>query len=119
MQTRRDVFQAIADPTRRDIINLIAYQSMNLNSIAENFDVSRPAISQHIKILIECGLVTLKKQGRERFAEATLQPLVEVTDWIEPFRKRIDERFDALDDVLEDLKKEEKNKKKRRTKKSH
>jgi len=119
MQTRRDVFQAIADPTRRDIINLIAHQSMNLNSIAENFDVSRPAISQHIKILIECGLVAIKKQGRERFAEATLQPLNQVTDWIEPFRKQIDERFDALDDVLEDLKKEQNQKKKRRTKKQH
>jgi len=110
MQTRRDVFQAIADPTRRDIINLIAYQSMNLNSIAENFDVSRPAISQHIKILIECGLVTVKQQGRERFVEASLQPLQEVTDWIAPFRKMIDERYDALDDVLEEMKAQEKKK---------
>jgi DNA-binding transcriptional ArsR family regulator len=114
MQTRRDVFQAIADPTRRDIINLIAFQSMNLNSIAENFDVSRPAISQHIKILIECGLVTIKKQGRERFAEATLKPLNAITDWIEPFRKHLDERFTALDEVLEELKQKEKT---RRTKK--
>lgn len=104
MQTRRDVFQAISDPTRRDIINLIAYQSMNLNSIAENFDVSRPAISQHIKILIECGLVSIKKQGRERFAEATLQPLAEVTDWIEPFRKRMESRFDRFDEVLNEMK---------------
>src|SRR5262249_44515457 len=101
MQTRRDVFQAIADPTRRDIINLIAFQSMNLNSIAGNFDVSRPAISQHIKILIECGLVTIKKHGRERFAEATLKPLAEITDWIEPFRSQLEERYNALDDVLE------------------
>ena len=116
MQTRRDVFQAIADPTRRDIINLIAHRSMNLNSIAENFDVSRPAISQHIKILIECGLVTIKKQGRERFAEATLQPLNQVTNWIEPFQKYIDERFDALDDVLAVLKAEQKRKKKKRNK---
>jgi DNA-binding transcriptional ArsR family regulator len=113
MQTRRDVFQAIADPTRRDIINLIAHKTLNLNAIAENFDVSRPAISQHIKILIECGLVTIKKQGRERFAEATLQPLIQVTDWIEPFRKQMDERYDALDDVLEELKQKEKRKKKR------
>ncbi|HMJ68809.1 MAG TPA: metalloregulator ArsR/SmtB family transcription factor [Cyclobacteriaceae bacterium] len=104
MQTRRDVFQAISDPTRRDIINLIAFQSMNLNSIAENFDVSRPAISQHIKILIECGLVTIKKQGRERFAEATLKPLHAITDWIEPFRRHLDERYSALDEVLEELK---------------
>lgn len=114
MQTRRDVFQAIADPTRRDIINLIAHKSMNLNSIAGNFDVSRPAISQHIKILIECGLVSITKQGRERFVEATLQPLARVTDWIEPFRNMIDERFDALDDVLEEMKAKEKRKRKTR-----
>jgi DNA-binding transcriptional ArsR family regulator len=111
LQTRRDVFQAIADPTRRDIINLIAHQSMNLNSIAENFDVSRPAISQHIKILIECGLVSIKKQGRERYAEATLAPLNAVTDWIEPFRKQIEERYDRLDEVLQtELKKKRKKK---------
>jgi len=64
---RRDVFQAIADPTRREIINLIAHQSLNLNSIADNFTVSRPAISKHIKILTECGLVTIKQEGRRRF----------------------------------------------------
>ena len=75
MQTRRDVFQAIADPTRREIINLVAYQSLNLNAIAENFDVSRPAISQHIKILTECGLIIIKKQGRERYCEARLQTI--------------------------------------------
>jgi DNA-binding transcriptional ArsR family regulator len=114
MQTRRDVFQAIADPTRRDIINMIAFQSMNLNSIAENFDVSRPAISQHIKILIECGLVTIKKQGRERFVEATLKPLNTVTDWIEPLRRNLEERYTALDEVLEELKEKEKTKKKKR-----
>lgn len=118
MQTRRDVFQAIADPTRRDIINLIAHQSMNLNSIAENFDVSRPAISQHIKILIECGLVSIKKQGRERFAEATLAPLNQVTDWVESFRERIDERFEALDDVLEEMQEHEKKKRKKNKKRS-
>jgi DNA-binding transcriptional ArsR family regulator len=116
MQTRRDVFQAIADPTRRDIINLIAHRSMNLNSIAGNFDVSRPAISQHIKILIECGLVIIKKHGRERFAEAQLQPLNEVTDWIEPFREQMEERYQALDDVLEDLKKEHNKKKTKKRK---
>ena len=111
MTTRRDVFQAIADPTRRDIINLIAYQSMNLNAIAENFDVSRPAISQHIKVLIECGLVTIKKQGRERFAEASLKPLHEVNDWLEPFRQRMEERFEVLDSVLNELKQKRKHRK--------
>lgn len=101
---RRDVFQAIADPTRREIINLIAYNPLNLNAIADNFDVSRPAISQHIKILTECGLVAIKKQGRERYCEAKLKQLNEVSDWIEQYRKLWADRFDVLDDLLEDLK---------------
>jgi DNA-binding transcriptional ArsR family regulator len=103
-ESRRDVFQAIADPTRREIINLIAYKPLNLNSIAENFDVSRPAISQHIKILTECGLIMIKKQGRERYCEAKLQQLNEVSDWIEQYRKLWEERFDSLDDLLKQLK---------------
>jgi DNA-binding transcriptional ArsR family regulator len=101
---RRDVFQAIADPTRREIINLIAHQSLNLNAIAENFDVSRPAISQHIKILTECGLVVIKKQGRERYCEARLRQLNEVSDWIEQYRKLWAGRFDKFDEVLVALK---------------
>jgi len=100
---RRDVFQAIADPTRREIINLVAYQSLNLNAIAEKFDVSRPAISQHIKILTECGLVILKKQGRERYCEAKLNQLSEVSEWIERFRRLWEDRFSALDNVLEEM----------------
>lgn len=104
MIIRRDVFQAIADPTRREIINLIAFQSMNLNAIADNFEVSRPAISQHIKVLNECGLLVIRKQGRERYCEASLKQLNEVFEWIEPFRKLWEERFDALDDLLEKLK---------------
>ncbi|MEJ0054928.1 MAG: metalloregulator ArsR/SmtB family transcription factor [Bacteroidota bacterium] len=101
---RRDVFQAIADPTRREIINLIAYKSLNLNSIAGNFGVSRPAISQHIKILTECGLIVIKKQGRERYCEASLQPLNEVSVWVEQYRKLWAERFDVIDDLLKELK---------------
>src|SRR3954470_11321852 len=85
---RRDVFQAIADPTRRAIIDLLAEQSMNLNAVAENFDISRPAISKHIKILTECGLITIKQVGRERYCEATLQQLNEVSDWIQQYRKQ-------------------------------
>ncbi|MBA4053397.1 MAG: transcriptional regulator [Marivirga sp.] len=100
METRRDVFQAIADPTRREIINLIAYKSLNLNAIAANFDVSRPAISQHIKILIECGLIVVKKQGRERYCESRLQKLNDVSEWIERYRKLWDDKFDALDKLL-------------------
>ncbi|HMG09340.1 MAG TPA: metalloregulator ArsR/SmtB family transcription factor [Mucilaginibacter sp.] len=106
--TRRDVFQAIADPTRRQIINLIAYQPLNLNAIAENFDVSRPAISQHIKILIECGLINIKKNGRERYCEAKLQQLNEVAQWVEQYRKGWEERFDKMDDLLERMQKEKK-----------
>jgi len=100
MQTRRDVFQAIADPTRRGIIELIAGQSLNLNAIAEKFDVSRPAISQHIKILTECGLIVIKKQGRERFCEAKLQQLNEVSAWAEQYRRLWADKFEALDQLL-------------------
>jgi len=108
---RRDVFQAIADPTRREIINLVAFNSLNLNAIAEKFDVSRPAISQHIKILTECGLIIIKKQGRERYCEAHLQQLGEVSHWLERYRQLWDERFSELDKLLEELKEAEKQEK--------
>ena len=104
--TRRDVFQAIADPTRRQIINLIAQQPLNLNAIADNFEVSRPAISQHIKILIECGLIDVKKNGRERYCEVRLEPLNEVAQWIEPYRRNLEERFNKMDDLLARMQKE-------------
>ena len=97
---RRDVFQAIADPTRREIINLIAHKSLNLNSVAENFDVSRPAISKHIKILMECGLLVINQQGRERYCEAKLEKLNEVSDWVEQYRKFWNAKLDALEDYL-------------------
>jgi DNA-binding transcriptional ArsR family regulator len=105
---RRDVFQAIADPTRREIINLIAFNPLNLNAIADNFEVSRPAISQHIKILMECGLINIKKQGRERYCEAQLQPLSEVANFVEQYRKAWEENFSRLDKVLDKLKNEQK-----------
>ena len=97
METRRDVFQAIADPTRRAIINLIAAKPLHLNAIAENFEVSRPAISQHIKILTECGLVVINKQGRERYCEAKLQKLNEVSQWTEQYRLFWTSKLDALE----------------------
>jgi len=108
LQSRRDVFQAIADPTRREIINLIAFNPLNLNSIAENFDVSRPAISQHIKILTECGLIVIKKQGRERYCEASLQQLGEVSNWIEQYRELWQKQFNKLDELLEEYKAKQK-----------
>ena len=97
---RRDVFQAIADPTRREIINMIAHQSLNLNAVAGNFDISRPAISKHIKILTECGLIVMKQQGRERYCEAKLQKLNEVSDWIEQYRVFWKGKLDALENFL-------------------
>ena len=104
-QLRRDVFQAIADPTRREIINLVANQSLNLNAIADNFNMSRPAVSQHIKYLTECGLIVIKKQGRERYCEVKLDQLAEVAEWVERYRKLWAERFDKLDILLDELKK--------------
>ncbi|HWB62403.1 MAG TPA: metalloregulator ArsR/SmtB family transcription factor, partial [Chitinophagales bacterium] len=100
---RRDVFQAIADPTRREIINLIAHQSLNLNTVADKFEVSRPAISKHIKILTECGLIVIKQQGRERYCEAQLDKLSEVSDWVETYRKFWTEKLDSLEDYLNQL----------------
>ena len=114
---RRDVFQAIADPTRREIINLLAHKSLNLNSVAEQFDVSRPAISKHIKILTQCGLVVIKQQGRERYCEAKLQGLTEVSTWVEKYLQFRTARQDALETYLNDLQAAEKTKKKRNTKK--
>jgi DNA-binding transcriptional ArsR family regulator len=100
---RRDVFQAIADPTRRAIIGLIAQESMNLNSVAEKFDISRPAISKHIKILTECGLIEINQYGRERFCEAKPEKLVEVSHWVEQYRKFWTTKLDALEVYLEQL----------------
>jgi len=97
---RRDVFQAIADPTRRAIINMIANQPMNLNAVAEHFDISRPAISKQIKILTQCGLVTIEQRGRERYCEAKLQKLNEVSEWVEQYRVFWNQKLDALEDFL-------------------
>lgn len=100
MDYRRDVFQAIADPTRREIIHLISSGPKNLNTIAGHFDISRPAISQQIKILTECGLVTIRQEGRERFCEARLDPLVEVSEWVEQYRVFWTGKLDALERFL-------------------
>ena len=106
---RRDVFQAIADPNRRAILALLSQQRLTLNGVAENFRISRPAVSRHIKILKECGLVVVVPQGRERFVEARLDKLNEVTDWVEQYRQLWETRFNRLDDLLEIMKQEKKN----------
>lgn len=100
---RRDIFQAISDPTRREIIHLIAYRPLNLNTIAENFKMSRPAISQHMKILIECGLVAVDKKGRERYCEAKLEKLDEVTQWVEQYRMVWQQKHDRLDKIIDKI----------------
>ncbi|GAA4279293.1 ArsR/SmtB family transcription factor [Aquimarina mytili] len=101
METRRDVFQAIADPTRREIISLLANQSMNLNTISENFDMSRQAVSLHIKILQECNLIAIKQQGRQRICEAKLDKLTEVHEWTEQFSIFWTKKLQALKQVVE------------------
>lgn len=106
---RRDVFQAIADPTRRQIINMVAGQPLNVNAIADSFDVSRQAISLHIKILVECELLKINKQGRERYCEAKLDQLGEVSSWIDQYRQHWESKLDNLETYLYQLKKERKH----------
>lgn len=101
METRRDVFQAIADPTRREIIGMIARKPMNLNAIAENFDVSRQAISLHVRVLAECGLIEVRKHGRERYCEAKLDQLNEVSAWVDKQRAFWSGKLDALERFLQ------------------
>jgi len=98
---RRDVFQAIADPTRREIIQLLSKQSLNVNAVADNFDISRPAISRHVRILTECGLLVIRRQGRERFCQADLRKLKQVADWTDRYREFWTKKLDALEDYLE------------------
>jgi len=105
---RRDVFQAIADPNRRAIISLLAQKKLTMNDVANHFTVSRPAISKHVKVLTECGLVKIEKQGRERYC--TIQPdkLSEVSDWVEQYRQLWEERFDRLEKYLEEIQSKDK-----------
>jgi DNA-binding transcriptional ArsR family regulator len=100
---RRDVFQGIADPTRREILGMLAHQSLNINTVSGHFDVSRAAIYKHIKILTECGLLEVKQQGRERLCEARPEKLNEISKWIEQYRRAWDERLDSLEKYLDEL----------------
>ncbi|HTJ51505.1 MAG TPA: metalloregulator ArsR/SmtB family transcription factor [Cyclobacteriaceae bacterium] len=114
MEARRDVFQAIADPTRRQIIGMLAQKSLNLNAIADNFSMTRQAISLHIKILEECGLININQQGRERFCEAKFDKLNEVSEWVEQYRQFWESKFDSLEKYLDKLQKDKKHAKKRK-----
>lgn len=108
METRRDVFQAIADPTRRQIIGMLSQQPLNLNTIAEKFDVTRQAVSLHVKILHECGLISISQQGRERYCEAKLDGLSEVSVWIEQYRQSWEKQLDSLERYLTKIQKTKK-----------
>ena len=101
---RRDIFQAIADPTRRAILSLIALQAMTPNALATHFDSSRQAVSKHIKILTECKLIEQKQDGREIYYQFNPEKMKEVDQWIEQFRKIWERRFDQLDQVLLNMK---------------
>ena len=106
---RRDVFQAIADPVRRDIIALLASESLTVNTVAENFEISRPAISKHLRILNECGIVIISKKGRERYCEIQPKNLIPVSEWIEQYRKLWESKLDSFESYL--IKLQTKNKK--------
>lgn len=101
---RRDVFQAIADPTRRAIIVLIAMQAMTPNAIADQFNTSRQAVSKHLKILTECELITQNQKGREIYYQLQVEKMKEIDKWLEQFRKIWEKRFDQLDGILAKLK---------------
>jgi DNA-binding transcriptional ArsR family regulator len=99
---QRDVFQAIADPTRREIIDLIATQSLPVNEVANRFEISRPAVSKHIKILNECGLVVIQKKGRKRYCRADVRKLKKVSDWANKYQKFWTKKLDSLDTLLKE-----------------
>lgn len=99
---QRDVFQAIADPTRREIIDLLAGKALPINEVAEKFDISRPAISKHIKILNECGLVVIHQEGRQRFCRADPRKLQEVLEWVARYRKFWSDKLDTLEALLDE-----------------
>lgn len=105
---RRDIFQAIADPTRRAIITLIALQAMTPNAIAENFHTTRQAISKHLRILTECEVVKQEQRGREIYYQLEVKKLKEMDKWIEQFREIWETRFNQLDKVLSTIKKQKK-----------
>jgi DNA-binding transcriptional ArsR family regulator len=99
-QIRRDIFHAIADPTRREIIHLLSETPLNLNAVAEHFEISRPAVSKHIKILMECGVVIIRRHGRERYCRTDFKKLKEIDHWLEYYRTFWDRKLDALEVYL-------------------
>lgn len=103
MNLRRDVFQAIADPSRRAILSILAAQSLTTGAIAAHFDSARPTISKHILVLTECELIRQEQRGREMYYHLNPQKMKEIADFIEPFRQMWEERFDRLDTILKEI----------------
>ncbi len=110
---KRDIFQAIADPTRRAIIALIALQAMTPNAIAEHFDTSRQAVSKHLRILSECELVRQEQKGREIFYSLEIDKMKEIDEWLEQYRTIWETRFEQLDTLLDELKQQDKKERKK------
>jgi len=110
---KRDIFQAIADPTRRAIIALIALQAMTPNAIAEHFDTSRQAVSKHLRILAECEIVRQEQKGREIYYTLEIEKMKEIDEWLEQYRKIWESRFEELDALLAELKLQEKQERKK------
>lgn len=108
MERRRDIFQAIADPTRRAILTLIALQAMTPNAIADNFNTTRQSVSKHLRILTECELVKEEPQGREIYYSLEIEKMKEIDQWLNQFRKIWETRFEQLDEVLSTMKKQKK-----------
>jgi DNA-binding transcriptional ArsR family regulator len=100
---KRDIFNAIADPTRRSILLSLTNETQNVNTLADKFDITRQAVSLHIKYLQECGVISIKKEGRERYCNLEVQKLTEVADWLEPFRKMWTGKFNQLGNLLDEL----------------
>ncbi|UII34521.1 metalloregulator ArsR/SmtB family transcription factor [Fulvivirga ulvae] len=100
---RRDVYQAIADPTRRQILMSLTKERKKVNALAEQFDMTRQAVSLHVKFLQECGVISIEQEGRERYCNLEANKLMEVADWLEPFKALWNSRLDRLDNLLDEL----------------
>jgi DNA-binding transcriptional ArsR family regulator len=111
-EARRDIFQAIADPTRRQIIDLLSRDAMTLNAIADKFDISRPAISQHIKLLVECDIVEIEQKGRERYCKIKPEKLIPAFMWLEKYQQQWTKRIDSFEKYVNQLQSKNKKQKK-------
>ena len=106
---RRDIFQAIADPTRRAILLSLKEENKNVNSLAEQFEMSRQAVSLHIKYLQECNVISIQKEGRQRMCQLKVEELTKIDEWLKPFKELWNQRFSQLDELLVDMKTNDKN----------